>query len=90
MPPTHNRPAVPTAEVAEEALATLSGLAVDLPILANQVTVIEAALAETGDDQDADGLTDAAEGAISTAIDLAISSVRPASVLVLDSRPDQR
>ena len=39
-------------EVAEEALATLSGLSGDLPILANQVTVIEAALAETGDDQD--------------------------------------
>ena len=51
------------------------------------MTVIEAALAETGDDQDADGLTDAAEGAISTAIDLAISSVRPASVLVVDLDP---
>ncbi len=77
----------PDREVAEELLATLSGLAVDLPILANQVTVIEAALAETGDDQDADGLSDAAEGAISTALDLAINSVRPFSVLVLDLDP---
>jgi mono/diheme cytochrome c family protein len=74
----------PDREVAEELLTTLSGLAADLPILANQVTAIEAALAETGDDQDADGLTDAAEGAISTALDLAINSVRPASVIVLD------
>jgi len=77
----------PDREVAEEVLATLSGLAGELPILANQVTVIEAALAETGDDQDADGLTDAAEGSISTAIDLAINSVRPASVLVLTLDP---
>jgi mono/diheme cytochrome c family protein len=77
----------PDREVAEELLATLSDLAVNLPILANQVTVIEAALAETGDDQDADGLTDAAEGAIATAIDLAINSVRPASVIVLDLDP---
>jgi mono/diheme cytochrome c family protein len=77
----------PDREVAEELLTTLSGLAADLPILSNQVTAIEAALAETGDDQDADGLTDAAEGAISTALDLAINSVRPASVLVLDLDP---
>ena len=77
----------PDREVAEEVLATLSGLATDLPILANQVTVIEAALAESGDDQDADGLTDAAEGAITTAIDLAIRSVVPASVLVVDLDP---
>ncbi|MEX0667404.1 MAG: c-type cytochrome [Acidimicrobiia bacterium] len=77
----------PDREVAEELLATLSRLAVDLPILANQVTVIEAALAETGADQDADGLTDEAEGAIATAIDLAINSVRPASVIVLDLDP---
>lgn len=77
----------PDRVVAEELLTTLSGLAADLPILANQVTAIEAALAETGDDQDADGLTDAAEGAISTAIDLAITSVRPTSVIVLDLDP---
>ncbi|HKY47672.1 MAG TPA: c-type cytochrome [Acidimicrobiia bacterium] len=77
----------PDREVAEEALATLSTLAADLPILANQVSAIEAALAETGDDQDADGLTDGAEGAISTAIDLALNSVRPASVIVLDLDP---
>jgi mono/diheme cytochrome c family protein len=77
----------PDREVAEELLATLSRLAVDLPILANQVTVIEAALAETGADQDADGLSDEAEGAIATAIDLAINSVRPASVIVLDLDP---
>lgn len=77
----------PDREVAEELLATLSGLAADLPILGNQVAAIEAALAETGDDQDADGLTDAAEGAISTALDLAINSVRPASVIVLDLDP---
>jgi mono/diheme cytochrome c family protein len=77
----------PDREVAEELLATLSGLAADLPILANQVSAFEAALAETGDDQDSDGLTDAAEGAISTALDLAINSVRPASVLILDLDP---
>jgi mono/diheme cytochrome c family protein len=77
----------PDREVAEELLATLSDLAADLPILGNQVTAIEAALAETGDDQDADGLTDAAEGAISTALDLALNSVRPASVIVLDLDP---
>lgn len=77
----------PDREVAEELLTTLSGLAPDLPILANQVTAIEAALAETGDDQDADGLTDAAEGAISTALDLAINLVRPPSVIVLDLDP---
>ena len=79
----------PDRDVAEELLTTLSGLATDLPILANQVTAIEAALAETGDDQDADGLTDAAEGAISTALDLAINSVRPASVIVLDLSPTE-
>jgi mono/diheme cytochrome c family protein len=79
----------PDREVAEELLTTLSGLAADLPILANQVTAIEAALAETGDDQDADGLTDAAEGAISTALDLAINSVRPPSVIVLDLDPTE-
>ena len=77
----------PDREVAEELLATLSDLAADLPILGNQVTAIEAALAETGDDQDADGLTDAAEGAISTALDLALNSVRPASVIVLALDP---
>ena len=77
----------PDREVAEELLTTLSELATDLPILANQLSVIEAALAETGDDQDADGITDAAEGAISTALDLAINSVRPASVIVLDLDP---
>lgn len=77
----------PDADVAEQVLATLSALSVDLPILANQVTVIEAALAETGDDQDGDGLTDSAEGAITTAIDLAASSVRPASVIVLALDP---
>jgi mono/diheme cytochrome c family protein len=77
----------PDREVAEELTATLSGLAVELPILANQVTAIEAALALTGEDQDADGLTDEAEGAISTALDLAINSVRPASVIVLDLDP---
>jgi mono/diheme cytochrome c family protein len=79
----------PDREVAEELLTTLSGLAADLPILANQVTAIEAALAETGDDQDADGLTDAAEGAISTALDLAINLVRPPSVIVLDLDPTE-
>lgn len=77
----------PDLEVAGEVLATLSELAADIPILGNQVTAIEAALAETGDDQDADGLTDAAEGAISTAIDLAISSVRPALVIVVNLDP---
>ena len=77
----------PDREVAEELVATLTTQAVNLPILANQVTVIEAALAETGEDQDADGLSDSAEGAISTAIDLAISSVRPPPVLVLDLDP---
>jgi mono/diheme cytochrome c family protein len=77
----------PDRDVAEETLATLSELAVDLPILSNQVTVIEAALAETGDDQDGDGLTDSAEGAIATAIDLSINSVRPASVIVLALDP---
>ena len=77
----------PDREVAEELLATLSGLGSDLPILANQVTAIEAALALTGADQDADGLTDEAEGAISTALDLAINSVRPASVIVLELDP---
>jgi mono/diheme cytochrome c family protein len=77
----------PDLEVAQEVLATLSGLADKLPVLANQVTAIEAALAETGDDQDADGLTDNAEGAISTAIDLAISSVRPPSLLVVRLDP---
>ncbi|HUP16721.1 MAG TPA: c-type cytochrome [Acidimicrobiia bacterium] len=77
----------PDREVAEELLATLSGLAADLPILANQVAAIEAALAETGDDQDADGLTDSAEGAISTSLDLAINSVRPAAVIVLALDP---
>ena len=77
----------PDREVAEELAATLSGLAGDLPIVANQVTAIEAALAQTGADQDADGLTDEAEGAISTALDLAINSVRPASVIVLELDP---
>jgi mono/diheme cytochrome c family protein len=77
----------PDREVAEELVATLTTQAVHLPILTNQVTVIEAALAETGEDQDADGLTDSAEGAISTAIDLAISLVRPPPVLVLALDP---
>jgi mono/diheme cytochrome c family protein len=77
----------PDREVAEELVATLATQAVGLPILTNQVTVIEAALAETGEDQDADGLTDSAEGAISTAIDLAISLVRPPPVLVLALDP---
>ena len=77
----------PDREVAEEALRTLTGLSAEFPVLANQVTAIEAALAETGGDQDADGLTDTAESAISTAFDLAISSVRPASVLVVALDP---
>jgi mono/diheme cytochrome c family protein len=77
----------PDREVAEELMGTLSGLAVELPILANQITAIEAALALTGADQDGDGLTDEAEGAISTALDLAINSVRPPSVIVLELDP---
>ena len=77
----------PDREVVEELLTTLSALSADLPLLTNQVAVIEAALAESGEDQDADGLTDSAEGAVSTAIDLAINSVRPASVIVLDLDP---
>ena len=77
----------PDREVAEEALETLTGLSADFPVLANQVTSIEAALAETGGDQDADGLTDTAEAAISTAFDLGIGSVRPASVLVVALDP---
>ena len=90
MSPTHNRPVGPIGRSQRRFWRPFPVWRVDLPILANQVTVIEAALAETGDDQDADGLTDAAEGAISTAIDLAISSVRPASVLVVDSRSNRR
>jgi mono/diheme cytochrome c family protein len=77
----------PDAEVADEVLATLNELSADFPILANQVAAIEAALAETSDDQDGDGLSDAAEGSIATAIDLAISSVRPASVIALALDP---
>ncbi len=46
--PTRKSTGRPDRDVAEEVLATLSGLSADLPILANQVTVIEAALAEIG------------------------------------------
>lgn len=85
----------PDLEVAEELLAELMASSTDHPILGAQVEAIEAALADGPDDgddedepdQDDDGLTDAAEAAISTASELAISSVRPASVTVVNLDP---
>jgi mono/diheme cytochrome c family protein len=85
----------PDREVAEELVASLTALAADHPILENQVDAIEAALADGPDDgddeaepdQDGDGLTDAAESAIGTATGLALSSVRPTSVVVVTLDP---
>ncbi|MGH8927521.1 MAG: c-type cytochrome [Acidimicrobiia bacterium] len=77
----------PDREVAEEMSVVLADLSTQFPILANQMAVIDAALAETGNDQDGDGLTDSAESTISTALGLAISSVRPTSVTILSLDP---
>jgi mono/diheme cytochrome c family protein len=85
----------PDRETAEGLAASLTALAADYPILENQVDAITAALADGPDDgddeaepdQDGDGLTDAAETAIGTATGLALSSVRPASVVVVNLDP---
>lgn len=85
----------PDREAAEELFETLKAATADNPILGVQVEAIEAALADGPDDgddevepdQDGDGLTDAAEAAISTASDLAVTAIRPASVTVVTLDP---
>ncbi|MGH9197242.1 MAG: c-type cytochrome, partial [Acidimicrobiia bacterium] len=81
----------PDREAVDELLETLRAATTDHPILESQVDAIEVSLADGPDDgddeiepdQDGDGLTDAAEAAISTASSLAVSSVRPTSVTVV-------
>jgi mono/diheme cytochrome c family protein len=73
--------------VAEEVLATLRQLEPEYPILFEDIAVIEQALESTGPDGDADGLSDEAEGAISTQIGLAITSVRPGNVRAVTLDP---
>jgi mono/diheme cytochrome c family protein len=85
----------PDREAVDELLETLRAATTDHPILESQVDAIEVSLADGPDDgddeiepdQDGDGLTDAAEAAISTASSLAVSSVRPTSVTVVTLDP---
>ena len=55
----------PDAEVLEETLSALHRGAESNPILVGFIPRIEAALAATGDDGDADGISDAAEAQLS-------------------------
>jgi mono/diheme cytochrome c family protein len=70
----------PDRDVAETTFETLQGLVAEYPALYDEIAAIEAALAATGEDQDADDLTDEAEVAITTQVGLVITSVRPAAV----------
>jgi mono/diheme cytochrome c family protein len=77
----------PDDEVLDEILAGLGDQIDTNPILASFVGRIEAARSGAGEDGDGDGITDAAEGAISTLLADALAAVRPEGLTALDLDP---
>ncbi|MGQ0848985.1 MAG: c-type cytochrome [Actinomycetota bacterium] len=77
----------PDREAAEAIVSAMTGLVEQYPVLAGHLASLEAALAETGEDQDDDGLTDRAETVVSATIDQAIAAVRPQGLTVLALDP---
>lgn len=78
----------PDAETAEEVVANLESLVSGgYPILEANLAEIEAALAESGDDADGDGLTDTAEQTLTTQLALAVEATVPANLEVVELDP---
>lgn len=77
----------PDEEVLQETVTALTGASESNPILGGFITRIEAALAETGDDVDADGISDAAEAQLSGLISEALAATRPQGLAVLTLDP---
>ncbi|MGH8957187.1 MAG: cytochrome c [Acidimicrobiia bacterium] len=77
----------PDEEVLDDLLAGLNDQIETNPLLGSFVARIEAAQAATGDDGDGDGISDAAEGTISTLLTDALAAVGPDGLTVLDLDP---
>jgi mono/diheme cytochrome c family protein len=77
----------PDEEVLDDVLTGLTEQTETNPLLGSFVARIEAARSETGDDGDGDGISDAAEGTISTLLTDALAAVRPDGLAVLNLDP---
>lgn len=77
----------PDEELLDELLVRLDEQVEANPLLGSFVARIEAARSETGDDGDGDGISDAAEGTISSLLADALAAVRPDGLAVLNLDP---
>lgn len=78
----------PDGDTAEQVIANLESLvAGGYPILQPNLDEIDAALEETGEDADGDGLTDTAEQTLTTQLSLALESTLPANLEVVELDP---